>query len=171
MKTPSRMMEPLATPTKLGVVNWTVIIVLLFVVIGLLIYSVEWRWALGATVAVVGVLGIICRKQWQRLEIERESDSICRFARLLPARDHDTWVVRAVYEGLASDRGFGIRPSDRLEEDLLFVPEDVEDLVLDIAKRARRSMNDAGQNPLANRVVTVLDLINFLGHQPRIGRA
>jgi hypothetical protein len=29
-------------------------------------------------------------------------------------------------------------------------------------------MNDAGQNPLANRVVTVLDLINFLEHQPRI---
>jgi len=165
------MMEPLATPQKLGVVGWAVIIVLLSLLVALLISSAEWRWAVGATVALVGVLGIISRKQGQRLEIERESDSICRFARLLPARDHDTWIVRAVYEGLASDRGVGIRPSDRLEEDLLFVPEDVEDLVLDIAKRARRSMNDAGQNPLANRVVTVIDLVNFLEHQPKTGRA
>jgi hypothetical protein len=164
-------MEPLATPQKLGVVGWAVIIVLLSLLVALLISSAEWRWAVGATVALVGVLGIIWRRQWRQLEIERESDSICRFARLLPARDHDTWVVRAVYEGLASDRGFGIRPSDRLEEDLLFVPEDVEDLVLDIAKRARRSLNAAGRNPLANRVVTVLDLVNFLEHQPKTGRA
>jgi len=170
MKTPSRMMKPLATPKKLGVIGWAVIIVLLSVPVALLIHSAEWRWAMGAAVALVGVLGIISRKQWRQIEIERESDSICSFARLLPARAHDTWIVRAVYEGLASDRGFGIRPSDRLEEDLLFVPEDVEDLVLDIAKRARRSMNDAGQNPLANRVVTVLDVMNFLEHQPRIGR-
>ena len=119
MKTPSRMMVPLATPQKLGVIGWAVIIVLLSLLVALLIYSPEWRWGVGAIVALIGVLGIISRKQWQRLEIERESDSICRFARLLPARDHDTWIVRAVYEGLASDRGFGIRPSDRLEEDLL----------------------------------------------------
>ncbi len=168
MKTPSRMMEPVATPKKLGVLGWAVIFGLLSALVALLIHSEEWRWGTGAAIALVGVFGIISRKQWRQIEIERESDSICSFARLLPARDHDTWIVRAVYEGLASDRGIGIRPTDRLEDDLLFVPEDVDDLVLDIAKRARRSMNDAGQNPLANRVVTVLDLIKFLEHQPRI---
>ena len=104
------------------------------------------------------------------MQRERAGDSICTFARNLPARDHDTWVVRAVYEGLSKDRGHGIRPDDRLEEDLLFLPEDIEDLTVDVATRARRSMDRAGQNPLTNRVVTVLDLINFLEHQPKIGR-
>ena len=165
------MMEPLPIPAKLGVVGWSVITILLSVLVGFLIYSAEWRWALGTTVALAVILGIISRRQWRQIASERESDSICRFARLLPAQDHDTWVVRAVYEGLSSDRGFGIRPSDRLEEDLLFVPEDVEDLVLDIAKRARRSMIEVAQNPLTSRVVTVFELITFLELQPRIGRA
>ena len=171
MKTPSRMMEPLRTDQKIGAVGWSVAIVLLGVVTVLVIYSPEWRLAFGLLGVAVVVLGIVSHIHSKRMQRERAGDSICTFARNLPARDHDTWVVRAVYEGLSKDRGHGIRPDDRLEEDLLFLPEDIEDLTVDVATRARRSMDRAGQNPLTNRVVTVLDLINFLEHQPKNGRA
>lgn len=161
-------MEPLAMPEKFGVFGMIAIVVILLVFTGLVIFSSEWRWVIGSLVTVFGTLAMISHRQWKRLEKERAGDSICRFARTLPARDHDTWIVRAVYEGLSSDRGFGIRPLDRLEEDLLFLPEDFEELACDIAKRARRSMKPAEQNPLTNRVVTVLDLIQFLEGQPEL---
>jgi len=164
-------MEPLPAAGKIGVVGWCVAMIFLGGIAGLVIYSPEWRLAVCVLAPIVTVVGIVSHIHAKRLERERSGDSICTFARSLPVREHDTWIVRAVYEGLSNDRGHGIRPEDRLEEDLLFLPEDIEDLATDIATRARRSMTQADQNPLANRVVTVLDLIKFLEHQPKIGRA
>ena len=171
MKSPSRMIQPLHPDQKMGFLGWSVVTILFIGGIILAISSVEWRWAFGGFVAFCVVLGFVSQRQQKCLEKVRRDDSICSFARKLPARDHDTWIVRAVYEGLAKDRGVGIRPEDRLGEDLLFLPEDLEELTVEIAKRAGRTMTHAEQNPLANQVATVQDLISFLEHQPRMQRA
>lgn len=60
------------------------------------------------------------------------------------------------------------RPDDSLEDGLKFVSEDLEGLVLEIATRARRAMNNAECNPLAGSVGSVRELILFLEHQPSI---
>ncbi len=171
MKTPSRTMEPLPTDQKMSVVGWFFIIIVVGVMTVLAIYSPEWRLVFSCLGVAIIVVGMVSHSRTRRLERERSGDSICTFAKTLPAREHDTLIVRAVYEGLSIDRGHAIRPEDSLEEDLLFLPEDLEELAADIATRARRSMTHADKNPLANRVVTVLDLINFLEQQPKIGRA
>lgn len=161
-------MKPLPTPEKLGVSGMVGTAVILLILTGLMVSSIEWRWAVGGFVAVSGIWGMIGYRESERLQKVRADDSICRFARSLPAQEHDTWIVRAVYEGISRDTGFGIRPLDRLEEDLHFLPEDFEELAHEIAARALRSMDHLEQNPLTNRVVTVRDLIQFLEGQPEL---
>jgi len=84
----------------------------------------------------------------------------------LPAKHHDTWVVRAVYEGIAQECGVSIRPSDRLEKDLGYLDEDLDDLVREIAARAGRNIDVTQANPHFGKVVTVEDLVLFIEHQP-----
>jgi hypothetical protein len=98
---------------------------------------------------------------------ERKSESICTFARALFARKHDTWIVRSVYEELSEMCGLPIRPADHLERDLGFVPEDLEDCVEEVSRRAGRSLVATEKNPMFDRVTTVADLVAFLEHQPR----
>lgn len=101
----------------------------------------------------------------------RPGESICSFARALPVRDLDTWVVRATFEQLQAHlpglhAAFPVRPSDRLVADLGIDPDDLEDIAFQVATRAGRSMDGGPANPYYNKVTTVEDLINFLCAQP-----
>jgi len=164
-------MAPLPQQGPISLRGWVIITALIAGLVCLATYSIEWRIALGCIAVAIGVLLAFGHRDSVRRSRERATDSICTFARAIPARKHDTWVVRAVYEGIADDRGFPILPSDSLEDDLGFLPEDIEDLIPMIATRAGRSMNGIESNPLCGEVRTVLDLILFLERQPKTPNA
>lgn len=123
-----------------------------------------WLFTLLSTALVI--LFFLSWRHWRKLKLERTQDSICTFTRLLPAKQHDTWVVRAVYENISQERGVSIRPTDRLEKDLGYDPDDLDDIIREIAVRATRDLSSTEANPLYGKVVTVADLIRFLEHQP-----
>ena len=132
------------------------------------VYSVvAVRWAVGGMIVWVAVGSILLHRHFKRLSEDRKEESICTFARALPAREHDTWVVRAVYEELSSLVRVPIRPNDALEKDLNIDPEDQDEAALEIARRAGRSMDNTKGNPLFGRVVTVADMIEFFEQQPK----
>ncbi len=172
MKAPSRRMSPLPMLEPMGRIGFAVLGALALAFVGSALWLVhanpEIRWIVGAVVLLLAVGFFWSDRRWRRKKQERRSDSICTFARSLPARTHDTWVVRAVYEELSRDRGIGIRPTDRWKTDLAFDPEDFDECVVEIAKRSRRSLANNEGNPWYGRVRTVADLISFLEHQPKI---
>ncbi|MBI5767979.1 MAG: hypothetical protein HZA93_09290 [Verrucomicrobia bacterium] len=108
------------------------------------------------------------RRRLKHIREERIEESICSFARLLPARAHDTWVVRAVYEELFDFVRAPIRPSDTVERFWGIDGDDLDDMAFRIAERAGRSMDGADKNPFFGRVVTVADMVQFFEHQPKL---
>lgn len=138
-----------------------------------------WRWPMptmaagGAFVAATVVYDRRERRRLAALAGSRRDESICSFIRALPIRELDTWVVRATFEQLQhhlSDlhETFPLRPSDRLVNDLRMDPDDLEDVVIEIAGRAGRSFDGCRTNPYFDKVETVGDLIAFLCAQPRV---
>jgi len=125
------------------------------------------RWALVGTIALMTVLSVLHGRWLKRIKEERKEESICTFSRALPAKAHDTWVVRAVYEEISQQAGAPIRPSDNVAKFWGIDGDDMDDAVLRIAHRAGRSMADAQKNPLLGSVVTVADMISFIEHQPK----
>lgn len=112
------------------------------------------------------VLSIIWHLRMVRLHDIRREESICTFARALPARDHDTWIVRAVYEELSDHFRVPLRPTDDVTKLFGLIDDDAEDIAVRVAYRARRSLENSERNPLHNRVVTVADWIAFFENQP-----
>lgn len=111
----------------------------------------------------------VCYFSRRRQLAERANDSLCTFARSLPARSHDTWVVRATYEELHRFANIPLRPSDRLVRDVgLEDALDEEDVLCEIARRAGRSWDGQAENPYFGRVFTIADLIVFMEHQPKL---
>lgn len=125
------------------------------------------------------VLGILVwiqyvwdRRTRRQLAASRQNEGICQFARSFE-RHTDTWVIRSVYEELSryltvDRRPIPIRRQDGWEKDLRVDSEDLDEIVNDMAFRARRSMLDCDKNPLYGKVQTVGDFVVFLQHQPRI---
>lgn len=108
------------------------------------------------------------RRHHQRLKSERTTDSICGFARSFPRRSVDTWIVRAVYAALSEYRGYPVRASDHITEQLLIDYDgELEYLSRVIAERSGRLLENQAANPLIDKVTTVGDLVRFFQHQPR----
>lgn len=106
----------------------------------------------------------------KRLAADRREESICTFVRSFDFRSLDTWILRAVYEEVGAWTAYGgpIRPGDAFNETLRIEDEeDFEDLVVNCADRAGRSLDSVEQNPYYGRLQTVEDLVHFLHHQPR----
>ncbi|HEY0967106.1 MAG TPA: hypothetical protein VGD88_06955 [Opitutaceae bacterium] len=129
--------------------------------------SAPLRWGFIGTVALLALLSVFHRRRLKRIKEERTEESICSFSRALPAKGHDTWVVRAAYEEISHHAGAPIRPSDEVAKFWGIDGDDLDDAILRIARRAKRSMDDVQKNPLCGRVVTVADVIAFIEHQPR----
>jgi hypothetical protein len=167
MNLPSRRMAARRSPRTVGMTSLIVISAAVGAVIVLAALANPIVALLFAPCAVLyGTFIVKHQRSVTRLRRERSEESICEFSRSLPARDHDTWVVRAVYEEVSSNRGIPIRPADRLH-DLGFADDDIEMCVENAAHRADRSLVETAANGWNHRVQTVADLIAFLEHQPK----
>jgi hypothetical protein len=133
----------------------------------LVLSNVGARWAAGAIATLGAIATVLARRDLERLKEERKEESICTFARSLPAREHDTRVVRSVFEELSTLVRVPIRPTDHLKKDLQTDPDDLEESAYEIARRAGRAMDDTKKNPIFDRVMPVADMIVFFEHQPK----
>lgn len=161
------MIPPPTVPEKASVWSWLVLCGLVAALAWAVYSSVPVRWAVTGVAAWLVIGTMFGYRHFSQQKKERKEESICTFARLLPARDHDTWVVRATYETLSGIVRAPVRPADDLKKDLRIDPDDLDDAVLEIARRSGRSMDRAAVNPHFDRVATVVDLIAFLEHQPK----
>jgi hypothetical protein len=118
--------------------------------------------------AIMALMSQNHQRYMGKLAAKRSNDSICTFARDLPAKEHDTWVVRAVYEELSQYCLMPILPADNFEADLKIDGEDLEDIWMEISRRACRSMDGCERNSMYNKVQTVRDLICFVDLQPAL---
>ena len=137
---------------------------LAYCVLALILHSVWTALGFGLFVAAIAVSSAVTIRKIKRLRESRQGDSICTFARSLPIRDLDTWVVRATYEELAIYMGsekepFPVHASDRLKEDLDIDGEELWEIVVAIAKRSGRTLDDVDKNPICPKMKTVEDLI------------
>lgn len=149
------------------------ILALLLVGVGVFLYRHPYYILALLACGIIVVLGAIRDRRYRRrLAASRASESICTFVRDFDCRQTDTWILRAVYEELsrflaADGRALPIRADDQCcEKDLKIDPEDLDDVALNIAFRAHRSMKNTKQNPLYGKVKTVRDLVSFFEFQP-----
>ncbi len=153
-----------------GWAGWVVVALFAGAVITFLVWATleapALTWVFGPAAALYGLLMIRSHRYWRAIKQQRRAETICTFARALPARGRDTWIVRAVYEELSFDRGVSVRPADRLERDLGFLPEDISICLERAAARVGRSAIATEKNPLFGRVSTVADAVAFLEFQP-----
>jgi len=125
-----------------------------------------------AILAIAAVLSAIHRRYLCCLAAERSGESICQFARSFNYRRLDTGVIRAVYEEVQAyirpeHPAFPLRATDHFEDTLRIDPENVEELISDIAQRCGRSLDDAERNPHWSGLYTVGALVHFLCAQPK----
>ena len=137
------------------------------------IYRHPWAlWIVLAAVLLCLVPTRLEARRRRKLATGRKGETICDFARSFD-RQTDTWVIRAVFEEfsrfLAIDgRPFPVRRSDRWRQDLKMDADDLDDVLRDVAFRARRSVEDSEKNPLYGKVHTVGDIVAFLENQLRL---
>jgi hypothetical protein len=128
----------------------------------------------GGLATVIWLVGLLLAGRQERRAQERVGEDIGTFARAFDrhASTFDPWVVRAVWDALGpwtagrDGSRFPLRPTDVIA-DLGCVDEDLEDVFVEAATRARRQREALPANPYLGRVVTVGDLVAFISHQPR----
>jgi hypothetical protein len=138
------------------------------------VHHITGSWI--GTGAVFGALSLICwrasvvrSQRFGELAAARSSESICDFARSFDSHATDTVLIRSVYETVQEQMGgppVPLRAADRLLEDLDLDGDDLDEIVVDAAGLARRSLDSTDSNPLYGRVSTVQDLVDFLHCQP-----
>ena len=170
----SRWIGPLPQP-QAGFTGWCFLILigggLTYVLIGHPVVTI-------ATVAEFLVLsGLLERTRARKVvtaaETRREED-IGSFARAFDRRGADPvdpWAIRAVWNALVpltAARGVTIplRPSDRVADDLLLDPDDLEDLIPLLVEQCERAPGNWRTNPYYPRIQTVADLVFFISSQP-----
>ncbi len=172
---PSRQMPPLCRkpfgwPAALGVGAFAL-------GLGYCIYSastvVQCMTALFVCACYVDAMASSRReaRRFQALARCRKGESICGFVRSFDTRLTDTWVIRATHQELqlflrSYLPAFPIRASDSVLDDLRLDPEDLDDLLVDIAERSGRSVDTTDDNPYYGKVKTVMDMVLFINTQP-----
>jgi len=110
-------------------------------------------------------------RRLQRVAAERLSDRPHLSTAPIDYRRYDLKVVQAVHEAVKDYAALGpqefpLCPQDDLVSLLGIDPEDVEDLVAQVAKRCKRRLPRDGKNPQFI-VPTVLGVIEFLNNLPQ----
>jgi len=172
----SRWMPPtVSTPWS---VRAKLVVALLIVAMGVWIaLSETGRGVAGILILVYSVLWWRFDRRMRKLAARRPGENLCSFSREFDRNrpEFDPWIIRAVWDALIPYRtyrgGFApLRASDRLESFM-----DVDDLDMvelkELAARTGRTLEDLPANPLYRRVVTVADLVAFIGHQPHAKRS
>lgn len=167
MNAPSRRMPPLQPSRKLSLtvcLLWLALLGLSFV---WLPPNAALSWITIGSFSLLALVTVFQRLWFLRVKRKRKGESLCTFSRALPAKGHDTWVVRATYEEIFQQVEAPIRPSDNVARFWGIDGDDLDDAVVRIARRAGRSTADFRRNPMRDKVITVADLISFIEHQPR----
>ncbi|MFN8391487.1 MAG: hypothetical protein U0136_14460 [Bdellovibrionota bacterium] len=107
----------------------------------------------------------------RRLARDRSGESIETFAKSFDYRTIDTWIIRATWDAFRplckfSEGYVPLRADDHIEKDIMIGGTDLDDVFIEIATRAGRSLEDGEDNPFYDKVHTVRDLVMFLHHQP-----
>lgn len=162
MRIPSRAVAPLVqeSPTSKAVTQ----AVLVLVTIALALFA----WPIAFALVAIYLWAKQPKVQSDQVAAERTQVSICTFARSFNLRAVDPWIVRAVYEELTYLCRFPVKPDDHLVRDLCIDEEDFEYAVVDIADRARRSLQPITSNPPPDINAPIRDLVAFLNHQPAL---
>ena len=170
MRTPSRFMPQFPQKEANPFLEWGFAVGFLGIFAALIL---AWPLVWCPLVAAMAVAIILEKRRLGRLATAREGESICTFARSIGAKKLDTHVVRAVYEELgkilgASDSKFPLHPTDQLYErsGLSLDPDDLDELLVAIAFRSQRSLENTENNPYYDKVKTVADLVQFVMAQP-----
>ena len=129
--------------------------------------------AIVAVVAWGGLSTLAANRKVRRMRGMRVGHDIGTFARMLPIRALDTWVVRATYDEIAAHIGsdanpFPVHPSDRLKADLGIDDENLCDIIFRIADRSARTTDDIDKNPYIAQIKTVGDVIQAVMWQQQI---
>ena len=175
MRLPSRRMKQKAKPSIAPVAVFLAAVIVGF---GYFAYVSSAR-VLGIAFALVCAFCVWAhvenRREQHRLQClasARIGESICHFARSFERRKTDTWIVRAVHEELQLFLRpfikFPLRASDSLVDDLGMEVDDVDDLLVDVASRAGRSIEQTERNPYYGKVRTVADVVLFVNAQPQV---
>lgn len=143
-----------------------------FVAASPLVTLVAAAWAV--TVAVVSD---VLESRLARRARDRSGEDIGTFARSFDRRStvFDPWVIRAVWDALApwtkvGDLRLALRPSDVIA-DLGCVDEDLDDVLIEAASRARRDLTAVATHAPTVPVETVGDLVAFVVTLPRSAAA
>lgn len=169
---------PLPTEHTVGVVGWLMLG-------GLVAAFVASAIAYPRAVAVIAFLftattiagTVHSRRRLRKMASLRFNEDIGTFARAFDRRlePFDSWVVRATWDALQPYVGFRggrlpVRPRDDLVNDLCIDPEDVCNIVVEVAERACRSLDGWEANPYAGRINTVGDLVKAISRLPTAAR-
>lgn len=155
--------------------HWFGWVVLVGFAAGVLTLIVAFPW-LSLGMAVLFGCGerishVLRKRKLDRMEHDREGESICQFARHFRQEpSFDPVVVRAVYEmtqATYARPNFPIRPADRFKEEYGLILDDIDYLAEDVAELAGRSLESAEWNPFYGKAATVADLVRFMQLQPQ----
>ena len=173
MRRPSRTMPPSSGSQPLTWVGCFLVMGSAGLIISPILYCEPWLMLpIGLFAVVMICYQIVNDHHTNRLAAERPGESICTFARSFDYRRVDTWIIRAVFEELQPWCRTGrhmlpLRRTDELAVILGLDFEVMDDLILDIADRAGRSVEEYERKPLPMPINTVADLVFFLMNQPR----
>lgn len=173
----SRWMPPCEQP-ETGLFGRAVLVVLAAGALWYLLRHPVGFLISGGVLLLLWLVALLESRRISRRALERAGEDICTFARDFDRRspEFDPWIVRAVWDALAPWRRvrggvcLPLRATDAIAE-LGCVDEDVDDVLLEAASRAGRSVDHTEANPLYGRVVTVGDLVAFIANQPRVAAA
>lgn len=173
---PSRHLPRRKPPGKITWLGWVFLSVCgaaaVYSAVAFMRHSAWTALGLGLFMAAMTVASVVTHRKIKHLRETRRGDGICAFARSLPIRDLDTWVVRATYEEMAVYMGsekapFPVHASDRLKDDLEIDGDDLLAIIYAIAERAGRTVDDLEQNPVFQKMKTVEDLIKVMMWQKK----
>lgn len=170
MRKPSHLIPSVITNRAPWLLGWWLSAFVLFAALWAL---VNYPLVIGPLIVLSFALSRLEKQRLQRIADSRSEESICQFARSFDSRTVDTRIIRAVYEELSAyldsrASPFPLRASDQLlhRKGLNIDEDDLNDLVLIIAQRAGRSVENTQDNPFYGKVNTAADLVNFLAAQP-----
>ena len=173
----SRHLPPLRAEDSRVPLLGKVILLGILALIGYWIYSSPLKTTIVLSVfaALIGGSMLFEARRVARIRQERD-DTICDFRRSFDVRKVDPWIIRATYEAFGrwfdtKQVHFPLRASDAIGDDLKIDPEDVEDLVHEVAQRAGYDISECEANPLYGKVETVGDFVMFFTHQPKTRQA
>ncbi len=177
MRTLSRHLpSPEALDGKMPFVG-KIIVTSFFAAIGcwIVVAPYEALIILGSLTGLIAI-SMLRQRRWIARFRQERADTICDFRKSFNLREVDPWIIRATHEAFGAwldpkQPCFPLRASDSIGGDLKIHPEDMGDLVFEVAERAGYDLSHCDANPLFGKVQTVEDFVLFINMEPRTREA